>query len=200
MSIRVLIVEDHPVTRAGLRAFLEGTKDIEVVAEAECGSDVLELIRSSRPDVVLLDCRLPDMPGEAIAGEIKRQGLPGAVLAFSAFSDKKLVARMMQSGASGYILKAEPPQNILEAIRTVAGGGYWISPRLAGAVAVGREARGTFPGDLTHREWQVLALLAQGKGNTEIADELNISYATVKTDLNVIYSKLGVDSRASAVS
>jgi DNA-binding NarL/FixJ family response regulator len=127
MKIKVLVVEDHPATRLGLVMLLEREDDIEVVGEAENGAEALQKIRELQPDIVLLDLRLPDMPGERVAVEIRQTGLDTKVIAFSAYVDEEHVMGMLNAGALGYILKTEPPKTIVEAIRTVAEQEPWLS-------------------------------------------------------------------------
>ena len=200
MKIKVFVVEDHPATRLGLAMLLEKEDDIEVVGEAESGAEALQKISELQPDIVLLDVRLPDIPGEQVAEEIRKMGLDTKVVAFSAFADEEHVMGMLNAGALGYILKTEPPKTILEAIRTTAKQEPWLSRSAFEAVM--RFRRGELPEcpPLTPRELEVLQLLPQGYTNRQIAERLMITPATVKNHLTTIYSKLGVKGRAGATA
>jgi DNA-binding NarL/FixJ family response regulator len=179
---------------------LEREDDIAVVGEAESGAEVLQKIGELQPDIVLLDLRLPGMPGEQVADEIRQTGLDTKVVAFSAFADEKRVMEMLNAGALGYILKTEPPKTIVEAIRTVAEQEPWLSRSALEVVMNFR--RGELPESppLTARELEVLQLLPRGQTNRQIAARLMITPATVKNHLTSIYSKLGVKGRAGAIA
>ena len=200
MKIMVLVVEDHPATRLGLVMLLEREDDIEVVGEAESGAEALQKIAALQPDLVVLDVRLPDIPGKQVAEGIRKMGLDIKVIAFSAFADEERIMGMLEAGVLGYILKTEPPQAIVEAIRTTAKHEPWLS-RQAFAVVMNFR-RGELPESppLTPRELEVLQLLPQGYTNRQIAERLMITPATVKNHLTTIYSKLGVKGRAGATA
>ena len=196
--IRVVLVDDHPALRMGLRIMLEQAPDIQVVAEAGSGAEALACIQSLRPDVAVLDCQLPDVSGMEVAGQVRRLGLPVRILALSAYSDDQVVQSMIQAGALGYLLKDEAPAGIVEAVRAAARGeGRWsaavVSKLAAWAVQPPQAA------ELTERERDVLRLLGRGWDNQRIAGHLHISERTVRFHLRNIYDKIGAHTRAEAV-
>jgi DNA-binding NarL/FixJ family response regulator len=199
MAIRLLIVDDHPTTRLSLRIIFQEAEGIEVVGEAGSGSKALAKAAELKPDVVLLDSRLPDMPGGKVAEEIIRLGICTTVLGFSGFDDDAHVMGMLDCGAGGYILKTEGPEQVLEAVRAVAGGEPWFSPRIVERVLA--RAREDLSGHyaLSRREMEILQLIGSGCSDSEIADRLAISMKTVRNHITNIYEKLGVHSRADAV-
>jgi len=196
-AIRVLLVDDSVPFRVGLRKALEPAPEIVVVGEAEDGKTALWLIESLQPDVLMLDCRMPGMDGVQVAVTIQKMCLPTNILAYSAYDDEDCVRGMLGAGAVGYLLKDESPEKIVEAIRAVADGKGWFSPAIAARVAQWlREKSGS--AKLTERELAVLRLLARGKGNKQISDELCITERTVRFHVQNIYDKIGVHSRAEA--
>jgi DNA-binding NarL/FixJ family response regulator len=195
--IRVFVVEDQPSTLAGLRSFLEQAGDLDWAGEARSGAAALEQIVAAHPDVVLLGCRLSDMPGEVVAREIGRFGLSTRLLVLSALDDPEQVLRMLQAGAWGYLLKSEPTNVILEAVRAVAQGQHRFSQDVLASVMDWKS--GTRPVDLSGRERVVLQLIAQGLGNKEIAQRLGLNLRTVEFHLTNVYRKLGVQSRVEAI-
>ncbi len=199
-EIRVLLVDDHPALRVGLRVLLEHA-GVPVIGETGSGREARALIADLQPDVVVLDCQLPDEEGTAAAMEIKRRGLPTRVLALSSYSDARYVRAMIDAGAVGYLLKDEAPERIVEAVRAAARGEGWFSPKVAAQVA--RWARGetiTQKVELTPREREVLRLVAQGKTNKEIGRALGISAKAVEKHLGEVFAKLNVSSRAAAAA
>lgn len=199
-TIRVILVDDHPALRVGLRIMLEQAPDVQVVAETGSGQEALALIQALRPDVAVLDYQLPDMPGSQVATELRRLGLSTRVLALSAYSDDATIQSMVASGAVGYLLKEEAATAIVEAVRAAAHGeGRWsarVASRLA-AWAV-RSASGKGDAALTEREKAVLRLLARGWDNRRIGRELHISEHTVRFHLRNICEKIGVQTRTEA--
>jgi DNA-binding NarL/FixJ family response regulator len=196
--IRVLLADDHPALRMGLRMLLEQAADVEVVGEVGEGHEALARIEALAPDVAVLDCRLPGMRGAEVAREVRRRGLPVRVLALSAYSDDADVQGMLEAGAVGYLLKEEAPGVILAAVRAAAGGKGWFSAEVAAKVAAW--ARGKPPvAELTEREGEVLRLLARGWDNLRIAEALSISERTVRFHLRNVYDKIGANSRTEAV-
>ncbi|MEW2166476.1 response regulator transcription factor [Streptomyces sp. NPDC007084] len=197
--VRILVCDDHAVVRAGLLALLDSAPDIEVVAEAGTGEEALALSAKLAPDVVLMDLQL----GDGIDGVETTRRLttaPGGgphVLVLTTYDTDADITRAIEAGATGYLLKAERPEELFSAIQAAAQGRTALSAPVAGRVMANlRSPRPT----LTDRERDILAQLAQGLGNREIAKALFISEATVKTHLGRIYDKLGVDTRAGAVS
>ena len=199
--IRILLADDHPVVRDGIRNRLDREEDLTVVGEAANGEETIRQTRRTRPDVVLLDVAMPG-PGAVPVMEALRQAAPSVkVLVLSAFDDAEYVFGMLAAGATGYALKDERLSTIVEAVRAVSRGETWLSPRVATKVArraVGDKA-GAEDNPLTDREEEVLRLMAQGKENAEIAAELVITERTVKFHVGNTYAKLGVTSRTAAV-
>ena len=199
--IRILLADDHPVVREGIRNRLDGEDDCLVVGEAVNGDEAVSLALRLCPDVVLLDVAMPG-PGVVPVLEVLRQDVPAArVLVVSAFDDDKYIFGTLAAGAAGYALKGERLSTLVEAVRTVARGEAWLSPRVAAKVthrALG-ERTGTAGTPFTGREREVLELMAQGKENAEIAASLVISEQTVKFHVGNIYTKMGVSSRTAAV-
>jgi DNA-binding NarL/FixJ family response regulator len=200
MSIKVVVVEDHPTTRLGLVTILNREPDIEVVAEYRTGREALKKITGQSTDLVLLDVHLPDIPGEQVAEEISGMGLDIKIAALSVLDDEKTVMGMLGAGALGYIVKSEDPKVIAEAIRTIARKGAWFSSTALRVVMNFRKGELTKHPKLSARELDVLRLLAKGYTNNQIAAELVITEAKVKSHLTTIYCKLGVRARAGAVA
>ncbi|MCX5341891.1 response regulator [Streptomyces atratus] len=194
--VRILLCDDHAVVRAGLLALLGSEPDIEVVGEAGSGEEAVALAAKLTPDVVLMDLQL----GEGIDGveATRRIAATGVhVLVLTTYDTDADITRAIGAGATGYLLKAERPEELFAAIRSAAQGRTTLSPPVASRVmARMRKPRPT----LTDRELDILAQLSQGLGNRDIARALFISEATVKTHLGRIYDKLGVDTRAGAVA
>lgn len=200
MSIRLLIADDHEVVRAGLKSLLAEMRDIQIVAEAAGGEEAVRLAHRSRPQVVLLDVRMPD--GDGIAALAKfREELPAtAVLMFSSYDNPTYIARAVALGAAGYLVKNSSAEEIARAIRQVAAGeSLWSRDNLRRASQAAPTARGIeVETSLTRRENEVLKQLALGLSNKEIAQALNISYETVKEHVQHILRKLGVADRTQA--
>lgn len=202
-KIRVILADDHPVVRTGIRALLERAADILIVAEAEDGSEVLPLLEEHKPDVVVLDVEMPGLTGVEVAQRIKEQGIPVRILALSAYADEHYIHRVLAHGASGYLMKEEAPRMIIDAVRGVAQGEEgWMSRRAAAqmntrlrTIEDGESQSGN---ELTPREKEVLHLVAEGKSNQEIALALNISESTVEKHVGSLLNKLDVSSRVEA--
>lgn len=198
MTVRILLCDDHAVVRAGLLALLDSAPDIEVVGEAGTGEEALALTAKLTPDVVLMDLQL----GAGIDGvETTRRLTSSAdhphVLVLTTYDTDADITRAIEAGATGYLLKAERPEELFAAIHAAAEGRTALSAPVAGRVMANlRNPRPT----LTDREQEILGKLSQGLGNRDIAKALFISEATVKTHLGRIYDKLGVDTRAGAVA
>lgn len=195
-TIHVLLADDHPALRLGLRVLLERAPDVELVGEAEDGAEALALVKASRPDVVVLDCELPEMEGVEVAQEIRRRNLPVRVLALSSYDDERYVRGMLDAGAVGYLLKDEAPQAIVAAVRAAARGEGYFSAAVAAKVTAW--SRGERPGGLTEREVEVLALVAEGLPNKQIASQLQVAERTVNFHVSNILQKLGAASRVEA--
>jgi len=202
-AIRVVLADDHPVVRTGIRTFLEQAADIEVLAEAEDGKAALRLAEELEPDVLLLDMELPGITGVEVTRRLQAAGSLVRVLALSAYDDEQYVFGLLDAGAAGYLLKDEALAAIVAAVRGVARGeGGWFSRQVAAKVAVWvRGERAAPPGvaRLTEREVEVLRLLARGRSNARIAQELAVSERTVKFHVENLLGKLGVGNRTEAV-
>jgi len=191
-AIRILLVDDHPALRAGVRAALERSGRIEVVAEAGDGERAIELCRQHEPTVVLLDMEMPGMDGIAVAERLRELALPSRVLAYSAYDDAAYVTAMLQAGAAGYVTKDKPMELVAEAVEAVARGeGRWF---------VSITPPDSFEVPISERELEVVRLMARGKDNHEIAAELGISVNTVRNHVSAAYDKLGVSSWRQAVA
>lgn len=197
-KIRVVLADDHPVVRTGIRALLERAPDILIVAEAENGAEVLQLVKEHMPDVLVLDIEMPHLSGVEVAQQLKQQEMPVRILALSAYSDDHYVQKILLTGASGYLTKEEAPRMIIDAVRGVAlGEEGWMSRRAIAqmsALARNNDAQS----ELTAREREVLVQVAEGKTNQEIALKLNISESTVEKHVGALLAKLKVASRVEA--
>ncbi len=200
MVVRVLLVDDHPPVRMGLRALFDTVPDIVVVGEAADGRDALRLVRTQQPDVMLLDCRLPGLDGPAVARAVRRQGLPVQVLGLSGYDDDRLLWEMWAAGAAGYVLKCRAPDALVDAVRSVAQGDrLWTAEQMA-RIRRWQEAVRQRWENLTAREREVLALVAEGMSNRHIATILGLSEHTVETHVGHLLSKLDISSRAEAIA
>lgn len=197
--IRVVLADDHPVVRAGIRNLLEKVVDIEVVGEASTGSEALSLVEQVGPDVLLLDMELPDIKGTEVAQKLQTGGSPVKILALSAYDDGVYIRELLALGAAGYLIKEEAPETIVEAVRGVAYGEQgWVSRRIAAQMVSwvrGDEREGL---KLTSREMEVLRHVVSGKTNQNIAVELGISEKTIEKYMEAIFAKLNVASRVEA--
>ncbi len=197
--IRVLLADDHALVLEGLRALLDQTPDIEVVATVQNGDELLKVLESRQVDVVVLDLEMPYHGFTALA-EIRRRQLPVRVLVLTAFGDGESLQTAIELNAEGFALKTESPRQTVEAIRQVASG-HLVYPRAAQRWLAARWGRSTSPGhDLSPREWEVLAHVARGLTNAEIAAALTVSENTVRFHLKNIFEKLHVSNRTEAAA
>ena len=204
--IRVLLVDDQDLVRAGLRGILRSQFGFEIAGECADGTEVLAAVAACEPDIVLMDVRMPLLDGVAATRRLReaRPGLP--VLALTTFDDDEALAGMLRAGAAGFVLKGIPAEELHRAVRIVAAGGAWLDPSVTSRVlAVYRAAPPSPPGPppelrlLTSREREVLALIGRGRTNAEIAGELVVGEGTVKTHINHVFTKLNLRDRAAAI-
>ena len=196
--IRVVLVDDHPVVRAGVRALVDAQDDLEVVGEAADSAQAVAIVGETRPDVVLMDLSLGDGPGGAETTRLVRElPSPPHVLVLTTYDTEADVLEAVDAGAAGYLLKDAPPDELFRAIRGTARGETVLAPSVATRLL--QRAASAAP-KVSPREVEILRLLARGLGNKEMARELLVSEATVKSHLSHIYTKLGVDTRAGAVA
>jgi len=198
---RVLVVDDHPLFRDAIVRLLRSWAEIEVIGEAGSGRAALERIRLDAPDVAVVDLRMPDVDGVQLCTAIGREGLATRVLIVSGYDDDELVYAALEAGASGYVPKDAPRDEVARAVLAVAHGEIAITSRLAGGIAsqIRLRKERTVP-LLTEREQEVLELLAEGKSAPGIGRELFLATSTVKSHLGHLYEKLGVSDRAAAVA
>ncbi|HRC41792.1 response regulator transcription factor [Nostocoides sp.] len=205
--IRVVVVDDDPMVRTGLRLILGGNSGIEIVAEAVDGQDAVQVVTRTRPDVVLMDIRMPRRDGLSATVELLALSDPPRILVLTTFDTDELVLKALRAGAAGFLLKDTPPAQLVQAVRSVAAGQPSLSPsvtaQLIAALAhpetieaessrVQAQAR---LADLTERELEVAQAVGRGHSNSEIAAELFMSVATVKAHVGRLFTKLGVDNR-----
>lgn len=198
MSIKVLICDDHPVVRAGLRGMLSAEKDFEVVAEAANGKEAVELARQLAPGVVLMDLRMPGMDGVEAIARIKEVRPETRTLVLTTYESDADILRAIENGATGYLLKDTPKKELFEAIRITAEGKSLLSPEVATRLV--RRVREPVEELLSSREIEILSLVAQGESNRGIAEQLWISETTVKSHMLNIFEKLEVGDRTAAVT
>ena len=208
--IRVAIIDDHPIVRAGIRAVLAAAAELNVVAEGASGVDALRVAAELQPDVLLLDVNLPDINGVEVTRRLRNQGDLTPILILTVHSDSQTVLGLLEAGANGYVVKDEALELLVDAVRAVAHGQTWLSPAIAGQVVQravsqhpdkGQPAEGYDPpsSPLTPRELEVLRLLALGLDNQAIAGRLVLTRRTVQNHVSIIYDKLSVTSRTEAL-
>jgi DNA-binding NarL/FixJ family response regulator len=199
--VKLLIADDHPVVRDGLSGMFAADPGFEVLGEAGDGAEAVRLARALRPDVILMDLRMPEMDGVTAIAELARHGVTARVLVLTTYDTDSHVLPAIEAGATGYLLKDAPRTELLRAVRAAARGEAVLSPSVASRLMgrVRAPAAGS-DGPLSQRELEVLQLVAAGTTNREAAARLFISEATVKTHLLHIYAKLGVGDRAAAVA
>lgn len=194
--IRVLLVDDHKLVRAGLQSLIESTEDLDVVGAASDGAEAVDLVDELAPDIVLMDLSMPGVDGIEATRRIVAAHPEVQVLVLTSFSDGERVRRALDAGAVGYLLKDADPQDLLDGMRAVVRGESPLDPRAARAMLQTRPAaRGD---DLTDREREVLELITKGMANKQIAHALNISDSTVKAHVGSIFQRIGVADRTSA--
>ena len=204
MSIRVLVADDQSMVRAGFRMLLSGEQDIEVVAEASNGREAAELARRFNPAVVLMDIRMPEVDGLEATRRILSASQAVRILILTTFGLDEYVYEALRAGASGFVLKDDPAEQLISAVRTVAAGNALLSPAITKHVIrqftrIARPAPPKALGELTEREQETLRLIATGLSNAEIGRKLYISETTVKTHVTHILQKLGLRDRVQAV-
>jgi DNA-binding NarL/FixJ family response regulator len=204
--IRVLLVDDQDLVRAGLRGVLREQFGFEIVGECADGTGVLAAVAACEPDIVLMDVRMPLLDGVAATRQLRAERPSIPVLALTTFDDDQALAGMLRAGAAGFVLKEIPGEELHRAVRIVAEGGSWLDPAVTSRVlAVYRAAPAAPPAPpralelLTGREREVLSLIGQGHTNAEIARRLFVGEGTVKTHINHVFTKLGLRDRAAAI-
>jgi len=197
-SIRVVLVDDHAMIRAGLEQLLTGTDDIEVVGHAEDGEQAIEVVERTKPDVVLMDLQMPRVDGVTAIRRIKALELDSEIdiLVLTSFNDSERIVGALDAGAVGYLLKDTDPDEVLRGIRAVARGESPIDPKAARTLLGARA--GSQPVQLTAREAEVLALVREGLANRQVARRLDISERTVKAHLTSAFARIGVSDRTQA--
>jgi len=196
--IRLLIADDHPVVRDGLSGMFSGEDGFEVIGQAANGAQAVTLACALEPDVILMDLRMPEMDGVAAIAELARRKVAARVLVLTTYDTDSDVVRAVEAGATGYLLKDSPREDLLRAVRAAARGEAALSPSVATRLL--GQVRAPAQEPLSQRELEVLEMVARGATNREAAAKLFISEATVKTHLLHIYAKLGVSDRAAAVA
>jgi DNA-binding NarL/FixJ family response regulator len=195
----VILADDHPVVRAGIRNLLEQAPDIVVIGEASDGKEALRMVEELKPDVLLLDMEMPGISGAEVAHELMASGSTVHILALSAHDDKEYIQELLANGASGYLVKEEVPNAIVEAVRGVSRGERgWLSRRIAAQMSAWMQEGEQDRKGLTTREVEVLQAVVAGKTNQEIGLALGISEKTVEKHLEGVFSKLQVASRVEA--
>jgi DNA-binding NarL/FixJ family response regulator len=196
--IRLLIVDDHPVVRDGLRGMFAGASDFEVLGEAASGAEAVTLATALQPDVILMDLRMPGLDGTAAIQQLAARAVPARVLVLTTYDSDSDIMPAIAAGATGYLLKDAPREELFRAVRAAYRGESVLAPSVANRLM--EQLRAPAQEALSDRELEVLSLIAQGMTNREAAAQLFISEATIKTHLVHIYGKFGVNDRAAAVA
>lgn len=194
--IRVLVVDDHRLVRAGLTTLLEAADDVEVVGEAADGEEAVALARSTTPDVILMDLSMPNVDGVTATRRIIADQPEAKIVALTSFSDRQRVTEVLSAGAVGYLLKDCAPDELMRSVRVAAAGHSPVDPRVASALLPSRTPPAVE--SLSEREVEVLRLAAKGLANKQISRTLGISESTVKVHLGNIFKRIGVNDRTSA--
>ncbi|MDR1622998.1 MAG: response regulator transcription factor [Synergistaceae bacterium] len=195
MAIKIVLADDHPLTRAGIAEYLKRESSLELLGEAEDGLKAWQLIQELKPDVALLDIRMPGLDGVAVAQKVKEAGLSTATIMLTSYDAQQYVMASLRSGARGFVLKTVSPKELTAAIATVARGGLYLDPEVASVMG----EREFDPEQLSTREREVLVLAAKGLSSKEVASKLFISERTVQTHLASIYDKLGSKNKTEAL-
>ena len=196
-AIKCLAVDDHPAVRQGLALLLEGAHDIELVDAVQSGEEVLDAVKRHKPRVVIVDVRLPGMDGISTVKRLAADAPKASTVMFSAYGDKRLLSDAISAGARGYVMKGSPPDDLLRAIRTVAGGDAFVDPSLSPTLLM---TQGVADAPLSEREREILQLLAEGLHTEEVARRIGLSAETVKSDTKRAITKLEADGRVHAVA
>jgi DNA-binding NarL/FixJ family response regulator len=196
--IRVVVVDDHAVVRAGLGRLVEGAGDMEVVGTAGDGAEALAVVRATRPDVVLMDLQMPGVDGVAATRSILAEDLSTQVVILTSYSDGERIVAAIDAGAVGYLLKDADPEDVLDGVRAVSRGESPLHPKAARELLTLRAGRPSGAPQLTDREREVLTLVRLGLANKQIARRLGISERTVKAHLTSVFTRLGVADRTQA--
>ncbi len=194
-KIRVILADDHPLTRQGLKAYLEREENLELVGEAADGTEAWKLIEEQRPDVALLDIRMPGQDGISLARRIKESGQKVAAIMLTSYDSQQYVLASLKAGAKGFVLKTTSPQALAKAIQTVAAGGLFLDSEVASVMG----AQEDLTEELSPREREVLLYAARGLSSKEVAARLYISERTVQTHLASVYDKLGAHNKTEAM-
>jgi DNA-binding NarL/FixJ family response regulator len=196
--ITVVLVDDHAVVRTGLAQLLSGAPDIEVVGQAADGHEAIEVVRATRPDVVVMDLQMPGMDGVDATRAILAEGLGSEVVVLTSYSDSSRIVAALDAGAVGYLLKDADPEDVLDGVRAVSRGESPIHPRVARQLLTTRTEAPVTATTLTSREAEVLELVRTGLANKQIARRLGISERTVKAHLTSVFQRIGVADRTQA--
>lgn len=195
MAVKILLADDHPLTRSGIAEFVRREETFELVAEADDGLEAWEKIQGMKPDVALLDIRMPGMDGVTVAQKVKNEGLNTAIVMLTSYDAQQYVIASLRAGARGFVLKTVSPKELTTAINTVAKGGLYLDPEVASVMG----EQDFIPEQLSVREREVLLLAAKGLSSKEVAKRLFISERTVQTHLASIYDKLGSRNKTEAL-